>query len=81
MTATDRKSSWFDFRPRRGKRRSDVQFRSRRGTVIPKGLSIVKVFSTLEPHGAASCRFATRPVLRTRPGHPRLGHTRTLPLS
>ena len=28
---------------------------------------------SLEPgrrHGAASCRFATRPVLRTRPGHP-----------
>ena len=23
------------------------------------------------PHGAASCRFATRPVLRTRPGHPK----------
>jgi hypothetical protein len=22
------------------------------------------------PHGAASCRCATRPVLRTRPGHP-----------
>ena len=24
------------------------------------------------PYGAASCRFATRPVLRTRPGHPSL---------
>src|SRR5579862_6959849 len=26
----------------------------------------------LNRHGAASCRFATRPVLRTRPGHPDL---------
>ena len=27
--------------------------------------------------GAASCRFATRPVLRTQPGHPdRLTHPR-----
>ena len=25
----------------------------------------------LNPYGAASCRFATRPVLRTRPGHPK----------
>ena len=24
----------------------------------------------IDPHGAASCRFATRSVLRTRPGHP-----------
>ena len=24
----------------------------------------------MHTHGAASCRFATRPVLRTRPGHP-----------
>jgi hypothetical protein len=24
----------------------------------------------VSPHGAASCRFATRPALRTRPGHP-----------
>src|SRR5229473_1983984 len=24
----------------------------------------------LNPHGAESCRCATRPVLRTRPGHP-----------
>ena len=23
------------------------------------------------PHGAASCRFATRPVVGTRPGHPK----------
>src|SRR5690242_7045426 len=26
----------------------------------------------LGAHGAASCRFATRPVLRTRPGHPEI---------
>ena len=26
----------------------------------------------MHPHGAASCRCATRPVLRTRPGHPTL---------
>jgi hypothetical protein len=26
----------------------------------------------LHPYGAASCRYATRPVLRTRPGHPAL---------
>jgi len=24
----------------------------------------------MDPHGAASCRYATRPVLRTQPGHP-----------
>jgi|GEM_PF-3714102 len=30
------------------------------------------VCGQLHPHGAASCRFATRPVLRTRPGHPSL---------
>ena len=46
---------------------------------IPKQLEAAdasgsKMYSShsaqLNPHGAASCRFATQLVLRTRPGHP-----------
>ena len=44
------------------------------GTVDVPDVSILASgsISLLNGHGAASCRFATRPVLRTRPGHPTL---------
>jgi len=40
------------------------------GTLHRRVLRGERFFGLLDPHGAASCRFATRPVLCTRPGHP-----------
>ena len=43
--------------------------------VIPSGQStftflLLSRMNQMNSHGAASCRFATRPVRSTRPGHP-----------
>src|SRR6516165_4835540 len=39
-------------------------------TLLCNAISRIEWFHVLNADGVASCRFATRPVLCTRPGHP-----------